>query len=454
MINKTHTHSSTLARKRAIALTAAVLLFVPFASCGLAAQENIVQGTSVQGNAVQSSTLSLEACYGLAKKNYPLVKQYALIEKSREYSLDNASKGTLPQVLIAGQATYQSDVTRIPISLPNISIAEQSKDQYKLYGEVSQPITDLFTVEDQKELVKQNSAVEEQKIEVELYKLRERINQVFFGVLLMDAQIQQTELLKKDIQTGIDKTNAAISNGIALKSNADVLRAELLKANQRIIELKATRKGYVDMLALFINRPVSEAIILEKPIGVAQTLSPTINRPELKLYAMQQKTFDVQNKLLADKNLPRFNVFLQGGVGRPALNVLSNDFQGYYIGGLRLSWNLSGLYTMSNDEQQLAVNQRLLDVQRETFTFNTSLSMKQQNAELDKLQELIATDNDIIQVRERIKNATKNQLDNGTATANDYLTSLNAEDQAKQTQALHQVQLLMAQYMYQTTSGN
>jgi hypothetical protein len=85
-----------------------------------------------------------------------------------------------------------------------------SKDQYRLYGEVSQSITDLFTVKDQKEYINTNSEIETQKTEVELYKLRERINNLYFGILLIDAQIQQTELLKKDIQSGIDKTNVAI----------------------------------------------------------------------------------------------------------------------------------------------------------------------------------------------------------------------------------------------------
>lgn len=406
--------------------------------------------TAVYSQTVNS--LTIDSCYAMAKRNYPLVKQYALIEKSKEYSIDNANKNYLPQFNIAGQATYQSEVTKVPISIPNVSIPELNKDQYKLYGEVSQPITDLFTVKDQKELVKANSEIEEQKIEVELYKLKERINNLFFGLLLIDAQMQQTELLKKDIQSGIDKINTAIANGTALKSSADNLKAELLKANQRTIELKSNKKGYAAMLSLFVNQPILESTTLVKPNP--QIISNIINRPELKMYDLQKKTFDVQSKLITAKNLPRFSLFFQGGLGRPALNMLSNDVKGYYIGGLRLNWSLTGFYTYNKEKKILALNQNSLDIQKDVFLFNTNLNLQQQNSEVTKMQELIETDNSIITLRESIKNTTKNQLENGTVTTNDYLTAVNAQDQAQQNLLLHQIQLLMAQYNYQTTSGN
>lgn len=402
--------------------------------------------------AQQNNSLTLDNCLEMAKQNYPLIKQYTLIEKTKEYSIANAQKGVLPQFNIAGQATYQSAVTQVPISLPNVDIPTVSKDQYRLYGEVSQSITDLFTVKDQKEYINANSEIETQKTEVELYKLRERINNLYFGILLIDAQIQQTELLKKDIKSGIEKTNVAIANGVALKSTADNLKAELLKADQRTIELKATRKGYADMLALFIGKSIDENTVLEKPHR--QMLTPTINRPELKLYDLQKKSFDVQEKLITAKNLPRLSAFFQGGFGRPGLNMLDNDFQGYYIGGLRLSWNITGFYTYKNEKKMLANNQSLIDIQRETFLFNTNLTLKQQNADITKMQDLIETDKSIVILRESVKNTTQNQLTYGTATTNDYLIAVNAEDQAKQSLILHEIQLLMTEYNAQTTAGN
>ncbi|PRD53717.1 TolC family protein [Sphingobacterium gobiense] len=403
--------------------------------------------------AQSSRSLNLDVCYRLAENNYPLVKQYALLEKTKEYSLTNASKGYLPQINVGGQASYQSDVTQIPISIPHIDIPSMNKDQYKLYGEVSQPLTDLFMVKHQKELVYANAAVEKQKVEVELYKLKERINQFYFGILLIDAQIAQAEVLKKDIRSGMNRNDVAIANGIALKSSSDVLGAELLKADQRTIELKATRKGYVDMLSLFINRTIDEHTILEKPF-TATSLMTEINRPELKLFETQKKTFDVHNKLIDTKALPHFSLFFQGGYGRPGLNMLNNNFDLYYIGGVRLTWNIASFYTRKQEKQLLNLSQNALQVQKETFLFNTNLTLKQQDSEIAKLEELIQTDRDIVQLRENVKLSAQNQLAYGATTTNDYLIYINAEDQAKQNMIIHEIQLLMAQYSFKTTSGN
>lgn len=401
---------------------------------------------------VQAQSISLEECYRWAENNYPLVKQYALIEKTQSYSIANASKGNLPQLQIGGQASYQSDVTQIPLSLPHVDIPVMSKDQYKLYGEISQPITDLLTVKHQKELIDANARVEEQKIEVELYKLRERINQLYFGILLMDEQIAQVRILQKDLQSGINKNSVAITNGIALKSSADVLRAELLKTEQRVIELKAVRKGYADVLALFIDRDISENTILERPLAV--TLLSGINRPELQLFEMQKQTFEVQNKLVDTQILPRFSLFLQGGYGRPALNMLNNDFDLYYIGGVRFAWNISGFYTHKREKRLLVLSQNAVDVQKELFLFNTNLTLKQQNNEITKFEELIETDKEIIRLRENVKLSAQSQLEHGTVTANDYLIYVNAEDQARQNLILHEMELLMAQHKVKTTAGS
>ncbi len=396
------------------------------------------------------NSLKIDSCYSMARLNYPLVKQMSLIEKSQEYSLSNASKGYLPQLNIAGQATYQSAVTQIAI--PGINNTPLSKDQYRIYGEISQPLTDLFTLKEQKEQIKANTIIEKQKIEVELYKLKDRINAIYFGLILMDAQLMQTELLKKDIQSSIDKTNTSLANGTATKANVDLLKAELLKTNQRTTELKATRKGYLAMLGLFINQNIDEAAQLEKPY--AKLFTTEINRAESKQYELQKKSIDIQNKLITAKNLPRFSFFFQGGYGRPTLNLLDNNFGTYYQTGLRLNWNITGYYTAKNERQLLAINQNTLAVQNETFLHNTKIAMAQQNTEINKYQDLIITDGEIVALRERVKAISKTQLENGTITTNDYLTNVNAEDQAKQSLLLHQIQLLMAQYNYQTTSGN
>lgn len=402
--------------------------------------------------ALQAQSLTIETCYALAAENYPLVKQRELLTKSNEYTLQNLSKGYLPQLIIAGQATYQSEVTQVPISLPGMNIPTLSKDQYKFYGEVNQTLFDGGVIKQQKLTQQSNLEVEQQKLEVELYKIKERVNQLFFGILLVDEQIRQTELLKQDINLGLKKTEAAIANGTAFKSSADVLKAELLNADQRTTELKAGRIAYAEMLGMFINRQLDATVTLEKP--KALVVSPEINRPEITLYESQNKTIDAQYKMLTARNLPKLNLFVQGGYGRPALNMLSNDFEAYYIGGVRLNWSLSGLYTLRKDKALLDLNRKTIAVQKETFLFNTNYTLRQQSAELNKYSELLTSDSDIIALRTRVKQTASVQLENGVITSNDYLRELNAEDKARQNKIVHEIQLLMAQYARQTTTGN
>ena len=402
--------------------------------------------------ALQAQSLTIETCYTLAAENYPLVKQRELLTKSNEYTLQNLSKGYLPQVTLAGQATYQSEVTQIPISVPGMNVPALSKDQYKFYGEVTQTLFDGGVIKQQKLTQQSNLQVEQQKLEVELYKIRERINQLFFGILLVDEQIRQTELLKQDIALGLKKTEAAIANGTAFRSSADVLTAELLNADQRTTELKAARIAYAEMLGLFINRQLDAGTALEKP--KALVVSPDINRPEITLYDSQNKTIDAQYKMLTARNLPRLNLFFQGGYGRPALNMLSNDFEAYYIGGVRLNWSLSGLYTLKKDKSLLDLNRQTIAVQKETFLFNTHYTLRQQSAEVNKYSALLTSDNNIIALRTRVKQTASAQLENGVITSNDYLREVNAEDKARQNKIVHEIQMLMAQYAQQTTTGN
>jgi outer membrane protein TolC len=399
-----------------------------------------------------AQSLTIEDCYSMAEQNYPLIKQRELITKTKEYSLQNLSKGFLPQASINGQATYQSAVTQVPIHLPGLEIPTISKDQYKIYGELNQSLFDGGIIRGQKQTQEVNAIIEEQRLDVELYKLKERINQLFFGVLLVDEQIKQVELLRNDIQLGLRKAEALVNNGTAFKSSVDILRAELLKANQRTIELDAMRKAYLDMLELFINRTIGDQETFVKP--PAPVLSQETNRPEVMLYNYQTQNLDVQNRLLSARNLPKLSLFVQGGYGRPALNMLSNDFKSYYIGGLRLSWSLAGLYTLKNDRAVLDLTRQNIESQKQTFLFNTNLTLKQQNSEVNKYSKLLSSDDEIVDLRTRIKNTSSAQLENGVINANDYLREVSAEDQARQNKIIHEIQLLMAQYAQQTIAGN
>lgn len=403
--------------------------------------------------AIHAQTLlTIEECYTLAKQNYPLVKQHELIDKTRDYSVENAAKGYLPQLSINGQATYQSDVTSIPITLPGVKIPTLSKDQYKIYAEADQTLYDGGAIKYQKQSKQANADIQQKSLEVSLYELNARVNQLFFGILLIDEQLKLNTLQQKDIQNGIDKTQAQLNNGTAFRSSVDELKASLLKADQSRIELLANRKAYTDMLGLFINRQLDETTTLVRPQPAI--LTDSIYRPEIAMYNYQQTTYNIQDKMLNAGLMPKLQLFAQGGYGKPALNLLKTNFDFYYIGGVRLNWSLGSLYTIKNDKRISALSRKNIDVQKETFLFNTKLTMKQQSAEVTKYTTLISRDNDIITLRNSVKTAASAQLANGVITGHDYIAQVDAEDQARQNLALHQIQLLQAQYNYKTTAGN
>lgn len=400
----------------------------------------------------QSDTLRIEDCYALARQYYPMAKQRDLITRSEAYSIDNASKGNLPQVSLYGQATYQSDVPHLPIDLPGTDIPLIPKDQYKLYGEITQVIYDGGATGIEKQGDAARARAEQQGIEVELYKLKERVNQLYFGILLINEQIQQVSLLRKDIDLGIAKTNASIENGTALKSSVAVLQVELLKSQQRSIELNATRQAYMEMLGMMINQAIDENTIFLTPASI--TTDEEIRRPEIAWYEYQRQSLALQNDMFDVRNRPKISLFLQGGLGRPGLNIFDDALKGFYYGGLRVYWPLAGFYSVENEKAINEIKQQAIDVQRETFLFNTNLQLRTQNHEILKWQELLDTDAEIVALRTTIKQTALNQLENGVINSNDYLREVNAEDNARQNMLLHEIQLRMAQYNLWTTLGN
>ncbi|SDJ02354.1 Outer membrane protein TolC [Pedobacter sp. ok626] len=402
----------------------------------------------------QPSALNINEVYQLARGNYPLTKQQQLIAKTSEFTVSNAAKGYLPVLSINGQATYQSAVTNFPISipLPGFTIPKYSKDQYKVYVEGDQIIYDGGLIKNQQQVAKTTEAVQEQSLEVELYQLYSRVNELFFGILLIDEQLKQNGLLLNDIQNGIDKAKALVANGVAYRSSVDELEAQSLQVGQERISLMANKKGYIAMLAIFIGRALDSGTTFERPF--MPVLAAEIRRPELLLYDNQKRVYNDQQKLLNLQLLPKLGAFAQGGYGRPGLNMLSNNFAWYYLGGLKLTWNFGSIYTHKKQMQLLDIGRETIDLQKESFLLNTSMVQKQQIVGIDKYKELLNTDDRIIALRLSVKNAANAQLQNGVLNVHDYITVLNAEDQARQNKILHETQLLQALYNYQNIIGN
>lgn len=403
---------------------------------------------------VEAQTLTLDSCQAKARQNYPLLKQYGLIEKTAEYNIKNANIGYLPQLNLSARATYQSAVTKLPITIPGVVIPELTPDQYQATLELSQIIWDGGVTSAQKKNINAGATAEKQKLEVDLYALRDRINQLYFGILLIDGQLEQTRILQDELNNNSNKVKSLVKNGLATPSDLDAVKVEQLNATQRETELKATRKSFIQMLGAFIKMEITENTTFERPIMGNTTTNPEIKRPELTLLDAQSKVLDSQKELITTANLPKVGAFIQGGYGKPGLNMLTNEFSPFYIGGLRLSWNISGLYTQKNNYRKIETGKKNIEVQKETFLFNTSLLTQQQLNEIDKLKSIINSDDEIIRLKNNIKKTSDSKLQNGTATVTDYLRDINSENVAKQTRLLHEIQLYSTYYQYLSNTNN
>ena len=394
--------------------------------------------------------LTIEECQKKARENYPLIKRYDLIKKSQEYTLSNAGKGYLPQFALMAKATYQSDVTSIPMP----GVPTLSKDQYNAYIEVTQSLWDGGSIQAQKKIANSNAEVEQQQVSVDLYAIQNRVNQLFFGILLFNAQLNQNQIMQDELQRNFETVSSYIKNGIANQADLDAVRVEQLKTKQNQIQIQSNKKAYMDMLSYMIGEPLNDSVSLVKPAAGDLIMSNNINRPELQLFDSQNKLFESQKSMIKSSYMPRINLFLQGGVGRPALNMLNPDFDTYYIGGVRLAWNFGALYTQKNDVRKLEINQNNVATQKETFLYNTTLEVTRENQEIKRLKNLMVDDSEIISLRESIRKSAQAKVANGTMTVIELMREISSEDLAKQTKISHEIELLMAIYNLRNTTNS
>lgn len=404
---------------------------------------------------VIGQTLTLDSCRQKAHANYPLLKQYGLIEKTADYNLSNANKAYLPQLNFAVKATYQSDVTEIPASLGQaisqltgkpFSFPSLSKDQYQAVLEVNQLIWDGGLISAQKKGIKASTEADKQKLEVDLYALNERINNLYFGIMLINEQLKQNNILLDELSVNCKRIEAFKQNGVAQQSDVDAIKVEQINARQRETDLKTMRQSYMQMLSAFTGLEITENTKLEKPLLPETVISAENKRPELFLFDSQNKMLDSQRDAVYAANLPKVGLFVQGGYGRPGLNMFTSEFSTFYIGGVRLSWNLSGFYTLKNNLNKIDVSKKNVEVQKETFLFNNNLISKQQQNDIEKLKLTLKNDDEIIGLRNNIKKSAEAKVTNGTLTVTDLLREINAENISRQARALHEIQLYMAVY--------
>lgn len=410
-------------------------------------------GSLILSSRLMAQTLTLDEVISKATAQYPLLKQKDFINQTAQLSINNLNKSFWPQASLNGQASYQSDVTSLTIPLPGVTMNPLQKDQYRIFADISQVVYDGGLVSHQKKIEGWKAVVEDQKVEVEVTALRDRLTQIYLGILLTDRQIQQISLIKEDLLSGIRWMEAQLQQGAVLRSQLQVLQAEELRTEQRLTETQASRKALVETLGLYLNQNIADPTVFSVPPSPVISTSE-INRPELTLLNGQKEMVTEQAKIINARNCPRTSAFLQAGYGRPGLNMLKNSFEPFYIAGIKINWTIGNLYTAKSEKKILEINNRTIDLQKEVFILQTTIKQKQQLTEIAKWEQFIRMDTAIIALRKDIRQVAKAQLENGSITTSDYLREVNAEDAARQNLILHELQLLLARINYANITGS
>lgn len=386
--------------------------------------------------------VTLTECVEKARNNYPQIKELDLIREAEKYDLSNAGQSWLPQLTVSGKAQYQSDVVEMPFDIPGFDF-NLPHDQYSLVGEVSQTIWDGGSTASKKRLLRADANIQSQQLEVTLYSIRQRVENIFLGILLIDKQIVQNEIVIKSLYRNRETVQAGIEHGVSYKSDLNIVDVNILNYKQTISALKSDRQAYIAMLGKLTGEDLSQAQFVEPSIDL-QIDTATLYRPELKLYKAQLEQAQAQRQDLQSNLYPKLNLSLQGGIGRPGLNMLKNDFEPYYTIGVKLQWNLGALYSRKNDIQKIAVQKERVKQEQETFILNTMLDVTDCLNEVHKAESVLEQDREIIRLREDIRQAGEEQYKQGVIMMTDLMDMIDDEFNAKVAESLHQVQLIMA----------
>ena len=408
----------------------------------------------------QAQTVTLDECQRLAQENYPLIRQYDLIRRTTDYTVGNISKGWLPQVSAVAQATYQSDIRALPDPLKKV-LAQQGfsskglrKDQYRIGIDISQTVYDGGLISGQKNVARIEGEVQTAQTATDLYAIRQRVNDLYFGALLLDEKIKLNTDLQMLLRSNLDKLKSMLAHGIAMQSDVSTVTAEKLKAEQQATELASSRKSLMDMLSVFIGKSVTS---LAMPQDVAVT-AQDCNRPELQLFDRQAELADAQERLLDARLLPRLSVFAQGYYGYPGYDQFDAMFNRTWtlngIAGVRLSWNIGALYTRKNDRAKLAAHRGTVQTARETFLFNNRMAEIQHTDGIAKYRQMIAADHEIVSLRSEVRRAAESKLEHGIIDTDNLLQEITRENQSRIDLATHTILMLQEGYNLKYTKNN
>ena len=397
--------------------------------------------------------VTIEHCQEKAKSNYPLIKQYDLINKSTEYTISNANKAYLPQVSLNAIGAYI--IRGLPTaSIPGAPPPEEDKVQVIGIGQFNQTIWDGGGTRAQKDIVRAGSEVEKSNVDVAMHGIAERVNQLFFGILLIEEQIKLLNLTNETLTRNLKSLTLSKENGIAYQTDVDEIKSETLNIDQRRIEFGFTRKGYLEMLSYLIGEPLLETVQLIRPEAIESVTSLSNNRPELGLYSNQIKLVGAQSAVNKVMNMPKVGLLATGVWINPGASFGTSKITSISFAGLSVSWNTAGIYKTSNLRQLDKISTDRIANQQETFLFTNNLQLRQSNSEIEKQKAIVGKDEEIVVLKGGIRKSYQLKYDNGICSMNDLINAIQKESEASNNRALHEVQLLMNIYNYKTTTGN
>jgi outer membrane protein TolC len=406
---------------------------------------------------------TLEECQQAAERNYPLIKQYGLIEKTTQLMVTNIQKGWLPQVSASAQATYQSDVMSWPDQMKTmmtgmgIDMKGLTKDQYRVGIDVNQTLFDGGVISSQKAIARQQGKVQEAQTEVQLYNVRKRVNEMYFSLLMLDEQIVLNHDMQELLAGNERKLQAMMKSGTAAESDWQSVKAERLKVMQQATSLESQKRMLTMMLSTFCGIETNN---IQKPLVKAENgeLMSESHRPELRALDAQIGLLNAQEKALNAALMPKLGVFAQGYYGYPGLNMfedmMSHKWSLNGIIGARLTWNIGALYTRKNDKAKLQLQRDLTESNREVFLFNNRMEQLQQSEEISRYKQLMNDDAEIISLRAAVRKAAESKLSHGIIDVNDLLREINQENAARVQQSMHEIEMLKEIYDNKITTNN
>jgi len=403
---------------------------------------------------------SIEECQQAAERNYPLIRQYDLISKTTRLTLDNIQKGWLPQVSASAQASYQSDVTSWPEQMQamyeqmGLNMKGLTKDQYKIGIDVQQTVFDGGAIKSAKDIALEQSRVQKAQTDVTLYQVRRRVNEMYFGLLLLDKQLQLNADLQTLLASNEQKLSAMFRRGTAAESDYLAMKAERLGVVQQATSLQSQRKALAAMLSALCGMEVTttQKPALPSAEGMA---SEGDGRPELRLADAQLRLADAQERQIDAALKPRLQVFAQGFYGYPGLNMFEDMMSRRWslngMIGARLQWNIGALYTRKNDKAKIQMQRYMAENSREVFLFNNRLEQMEQSENIARYRRLMADDEEIIRLRAAVRKAAESKLAHGIIDVNDLVKEINVENAARLQQATHEIEMLKEIYDLQFT---